>query len=312
MIPVYILSGFLGSGKTTLLNWILFQNPEKKFAVIENEFGAVGIDQDLILKVDDGIFELVNGCICCTLNDDLYNVLGKLVQMNSQMDGLIIETTGIADPASVAVPFLTDSLIRKKFQLFNVITLVDAENFKLNLEEDESMRQLAFAQTIVINKMDLVSTENLNSIENEIKSINPFAKIITSKFAQFPIQSILEKPCFLPETVKTELAHKHHHSEHQGITSFSYEFDKPFDLLKLHQWLNMLLQIQYGRIFRIKGILSIYGMQNKHILQSVHKRFVIEKGELCDENDDRLSKIVVIGKELKKEVFEKSLKNCIF
>ena len=196
-VPVTILTGFLGSGKTTLLNRILTEEHGKRIAVIENEFGEVGIDQGLVINADEEVFEMSNGCICCTVRGDLIRVLGNLMKRRDKFDYVLVETTGLADPGPVAQTFFMDDEIRDEFSLDGIVTLVDAAHINEQLERsNESVEQVAFADVLVLNKTDLVSTESLDKIESRLKDMNPMTKFLRAERAKIPVETVLGLSAF--------------------------------------------------------------------------------------------------------------------
>jgi G3E family GTPase len=320
-VPVTILTGFLGSGKTSLLNHIIKENPNTKFAIIENEFGEINIDSELVVKTDENIFELSNGCICCSLNGDLFKVLNKLVTGSYNYDHLIIETTGIADPSAVAAIFLTDYNVQTAFKLDGTICLVDTQEVLnvLGVEEDAN-KQVAYADFIVLNKCEGVEESKLKEIFQVIKGINPLAKCSYSNYAQIDTNLILNIKAYQKEQTsfkllfnndtKSILKPKEH--KHNQIVSQSFIIKESFDLIKLRHYLTVALMIQGAFFYRIKGILNIEGFQKRMIIQSVKGAPVFTDGEEWATNENRETKIVFIGKSLKREVLEKGLKQCLY
>ncbi|MBC7655479.1 MAG: GTP-binding protein [Oligoflexus sp.] len=322
-VPVTILTGFLGAGKTTLLNHIIKENPNTKFVIIENEFGEINIDSELVIKTDENIFELSNGCICCSLNGDLFEVLNKLVTGSYDYDHLIIETTGIADPSAVAATFMTDYNVQTAFKLDGTVCLVDVKNVLDVLGVDEEAnKQIAFSDYIVFNKCEDYDKEYINNIKEIISKINPFADFQFTDYAKADTKQLLNlksyekvKNPFRISLGKTNLSNSlftKSENHHHDITSHSFIFDKSFDLIKLRHYLTVMLFIQGASFYRIKGILNIEGLTKKLIVQSVKSSPVFIDGEEWQPDEIRETKIVFIGKKLKRDILEKGMKQCLF
>lgn len=317
---VSILTGFLGSGKTTLLNQLIEQYPETKFAVIENEFGEIGIDNDLVIGGEDSIFEMSNGCICCSLNDELVETLAKLLHSDFEFDHLIIETTGIAEPDAVAAAFVADPEVQNYFQLDAVICMVDALNILDMLKErEEAKRQLTFSDFIIINKQSEASSELLEKIQKTLAEVNPLAQVVLADYAKSE-ENLLDIQAYAFHTVEAKIKaqhqphgdhHHHHHHHHDDIISHSFIFDQPFDMLKLRHWMQVLLMLQGDGIYRVKGVLDVQYQDRKVILQSVRKSMAFQLGAPWPEGLPRQSRIVFIGKNLRKDILEKHLKQLM-
>lgn len=309
------MSGFLGAGKTTLLNEIIQQNPGTRFAIIENEFGEINIDQELIVRKDDCIVELSNGCICCTVNEELVESLLKLSADSYQFDHLLIETTGIAEPLGVAEAFLIYPKIQQKFAVNAIICIVDSEFVQDHLTETtEAARQIAAADLVIFNKADLVQEDYLKKVNKLIKDINPWADTLVTSQAKTDTKGLLNMQAFgaehfwqLQEAMKEEHYHHHHH-----ISTFSLRFEQDFDYRKFYQWASMLLTFQSGRIYRIKGFLFFKGEKKKMIFQSVKNRFLLTEDETAVAAADRISQLVFIGNELQKERLQRHLRQCLY
>lgn len=321
-IPVTILTGFLGAGKTTFLNHVLQQFKDKKFAIIENELGEEGIDGELIVKSDDDIFEMNNGCLCCTLNDNLYDLLAKLWQRRAEFDELIIETTGIADPAGVAIPFLGDPKVGEFFKLERVVCLADANLILQQLETThEAPLQVAFSDVILVNKTDFVSTETTEALKETLQDINPFAKVLDGNKKAYPIADIWDTQRktafeFRPSRIKTlavkpSVLSQHQHHFHSDIVSLSFRFEEPFNYHELYYRLTVFLKFQSKDIYRVKGIVYAEGHPKKVIVQSVGEFLSITYGEPWKEGEPRFSRMVFIGKLLRPEGFEKLLRDSL-
>ncbi|HAA15892.1 MAG TPA: GTP-binding protein [Cytophagales bacterium] len=326
--PVTILTGFLGAGKTTLLNHLLQQNQGIRYAIIENEFGEQGIDSELVVRPEETIVELNNGCLCCTLNDNLYDILNDLFDRRDDFDEIIIEATGVADPTGLAQPFVSHPLIKEHFPLQAVICLVDAELIEDHLKEtEEAKNQVAYSDVLLINKTDLVSPDYVEELTARLKQLNPLARILAGSKGSFPVieaqtqESPLEA-LLLPadghaHAVGTETEfpvakpHSHHHHHHtEEIISHSFHFDQPFDLDMLEQQLFVYLMVQSG-VYRIKALVSPGTTNERYLVQSVGKRLDVEAKGTWPEGDKRQSVFVFIGKKLKRDGIEQLLSQCL-
>ncbi|AEE53701.1 CobW family GTP-binding protein [Haliscomenobacter hydrossis] len=315
-IPVTILTGFLGAGKTSLLNQLIANHPEKKLAIIENEFGEVPIDGDLVIGAQDNIFELANGCICCSLNGELIETLRQLLDSGKVFDHLIIETTGMAEPDAVALSFVSDPGIQAEFQLDGTVCLVDAVSGQETLlEREEAVKQITFADCIVINKANDVQEHYLAALQSNLREMNPLAQITTANYGRTEA-NLLHLQAYeageLEQKIKSVVGdsptHHHHHSD---VAAHSFTFDQPFDLLAFIHWSKVLLMIQGKNIYRIKGILDVGNENAKMVFQSVRTQSAFTRAGDWPENEPRLSRIVIIGKNLKREALEKALRSCL-
>ena len=345
--PVTVLTGYLGAGKTTLLNRILSEDHGKRYAVIVNEFGEIGIDNDLVVGADEEVFEMNNGCVCCTVRGDLIRVLQGLAKRKGGFDAIIVETTGLADPGPVAQTFFVDEDVKARTRLDSVTTVVDAKHVLLRLGDSrEAAEQIAFADQIVLNKTDLVSEDDLKMIEARLRRLNPMAPIHRAQRSNVALDAILGRGGFdLDRIVELEpeflnpahgeaghvhdehCEHDHHHGhdhdhDHHGhdhadrlhdddIKGVSLRLDKPLDTNKVSRWLNDLLALQGPNILRAKGILDVKGENRRLVFQAVH---MILEGDLQREwrdGEERYSRMVFIGRELNEAQLKAGFESCI-
>jgi len=313
--PVTVLTGYLGAGKTTLLNRILSEDHGRKYAVIVNEFGEIGIDNDLVVDADEEVFEMNNGCICCTVRGDLIRILEGLMRRRNRFDGILVETTGLADPAPVAQTFLVDDDVRAKTKLDAIVTVVDARHLLGEIEHaHEAQEQLAFADTVIVNKIDLVSEEALAAVEARIRRINPTAKIHRAERCGVDLGMILEQGAFdLDRILEFEPdfldeVHDHEHDEH--VTSFALTTGDPLDPRKFLPWVQTVVQ-QFGvDLLRMKGILSMKDDEDRFVVQAVHMLLEGDHQRPWKPGEDRMSRLVFIGRNLPRDVIEAGFLRC--
>ena len=335
LTPVTVITGFLGAGKTTLLNRILTEHHGKRVAVIENEFGEIGIDHQLVIQSDEEIFELNNGCICCRVRGDLIRILAKLRQRRDKFDLVLIETTGMADPGPVAQTFFSDAEVKEAFVLDSIVTVVDAKHVVLHFDDTREVReQIGFADVILLNKTDLVSEEELTSVEARIRKMNPVAKLYRTRNSDIALDKVLKvggfdlkralelEPDFL-KAAEEEHDHDHEHSddhdheEHEhhdhhhdeDVTSVGIVASYEVDEKKLGTWLNDLLRTQGQNIFRMKGILAVKGRDERFVFQGVHM-LMDGRPDRPWGTDKRESRIIFIGRDLDRKALNAGFATC--
>lgn len=326
-IPVTVLTGFLGSGKTTLLNRILTEEHGKRYAVIINEFGQAGIDDKLVTaQVDEEIFEMNNGCICCTVRGDLIRILGALMKRRDKFDAILLETTGLADPAPVAQTFFADEDTKAAFELDSILTVVDAAHIEAQLKaSSEAREQVAFADTIIINKIDAVPQAQLESAEAAVASLNPYATRYHGKRGELfaanqplPLTAIMGRHAFsldhvlgVDPTFISNAAEGHHHHHDSDVSSLSLTTDKPLDATKFDDWMMDLLARNGQNILRTKGILNVDNEPCRFVFQAVHMMNEGQFSTAWQANEKRVSTLVLIGRNLDKPTLKQQFLQTI-
>ncbi len=345
-IPVTVLTGYLGAGKTTLLNRILSENHGKRYAVIVNEFGEIGIDNDLIVESDEEIYEMNNGCVCCTVRGDLVRVVEGLMRRPGRFDAIVVETTGLADPVPVAQTFFMDEDVRKKTKLDAVVALVDAKHLPLRLKDSrEAEDQIAFADVVVLNKTDLVTPEELHAVEHAIRHINPGARIHKTTRAGVDLDAVLDRGAFdLKRALENdphfldahdhdhdhdygpECDHDHHHHDHdhdhhdhahgamspihdvtvQSVSLRGGEMDPK----KFFPWIEKITQLEGPNILRLKGIIAFKDDPDRYVVQGVHMIMEGDHQRAWKDGEKHESRLVFIGRKLDEDKLRKTFEAC--
>jgi G3E family GTPase len=310
-----VLTGYLGAGKTTLLNRVLTEQHGKNYAVIVNEFGELGIDNELVVNAEEEVFEMNNGCICCTVRGDLIRIIEGLMKRKGGFDAILIETTGLADPAPVAQTFFVDDEVRNRTRLDSIVTVVDAKNFLQRLEDShEAAEQVAFADIVLLNKIDLVSPDEAARVEARIRSINPMARLHRTDHCVMPVAELLDRGAFdLNRILEIEpnFLGEDDHEHDDAITSVSLRATRALNAEAFNAWISELLRVRGIDILRCKGILNLKNSPNRFVFQGVHMLMEGRAGKPWLDGETRESKFVLIGRNLDEAELRAGFEACL-
>jgi G3E family GTPase len=312
-IPVTVLTGYLGAGKTTLLNRILTQQHGRRIAVIVNEFGEIGIDHQLVVATEDEIVEMNNGCICCTVRSDLIEAISRITRRDQAVDQILIETTGLADPAPVIQSFFLDDQIRRHTALDAIVTVVDARHIALHWNDEEAREQIAFADVLLLNKVDLVSQAELQGLGDRVRRMNPLARVYRTRECELPIDLLLGLRAFdlgRALAVDPQLLDNADHQHDESVTSVCLRREGVIDDRRLSRWLMELGQQRGKDLYRLKGILNVNDERRRFVVHGVHMLLDGRPGLPWRPGEARTNQLVFIGKALDREALERAFESC--
>ena len=312
-VPATVLTGYLGAGKTTLLNRILAEEHGQRVAVIVNEFGEIGIDHQLVINADEEVFQMNNGCICCTVRGDLIRIIGNLMSQRERFDHLVIETTGLADPAPVIQSFFTDEVMLRQTQLDAVVAVVDAKHIWKHWDSNEAQEQIAFADIILLNKTALVPAEILEQLKTKVRSLNVIAKIYQTNHCDVTLEAVLGVKAFDLKnalSIDPELLDESAHEHDQSVYSIAIREQGSVDSDKLNRWLYQLVQARGPDIFRMKGIVDADAADRRFVFQGVHMLLDGRPGRPWRSNEARFNELVFIGRNLDETDLRQGFQAC--
>lgn len=314
-IPTTVLTGFLGAGKTTLLNHILHNTTGEKIVVVVNEYGEVGIDGQLVVDTDDEVVELNNGCICCTVRSDLISALRNLLEAGHDIDRIVIETSGLADPAPVVQTFVLDEVLSKRMALDAIVTVVDTRHIVTQLEQEIAKEQICFADLLILNKVDLESEDTLRAVETKMRSLNPLARIVRARNCNVAPSELLDIGAFDLKrilTIEPDLLddHEHDHEHDESITCIALQDDTPLVPELFNKWLNTLVQDTGKDLFRLKGVMNFADEPRRFVCHGVHMTLDGRPGAVWKPGEHRNSQIVFIGRNLDETALRAGLQSA--
>jgi G3E family GTPase len=313
-IPVTIITGFLGAGKTTLLNKIVEGAAGQRLAIVVNEYGEVGIDGQLVVETKDEVVELNNGCICCTVRSDLITALTRLVSTSGPLDRIVIETSGLADPAPVIQSFVLEEELKARLKIDAIVTVVDALHLPHQLSQDEAVEQIAFADLLLLNKADLVDSEGLSTIEQRVRALNPLAKIVRTKTCDIDPNEVLGIGAFDLNNILAidpNILEEHDHEHDDAVGCVAIVDERPLDPAAFNAWLNRLVQEIGPDLFRMKGVLSFPGEARRYVFHGVHMTLEGRPGKPWKPTDLRKSELVFIGRNLDEAALRSGFEACL-
>jgi G3E family GTPase len=313
-IPVTVLTGYLGAGKTTLLNRILTEDHKLRIAVIVNEFGEIGIDNQLVVGADEQIFEMNNGCICCSVRGDLIRIVKDLIQRREEFDYLLIETTGLADPGPVIQSFFVDDVMARHTQLDAIVTVVDAKHIITHWDCSEAIEQIAFADVVLLNKVDLVSEQQLDQLERRIRAINAFARVYRTHQCAIDLQAVMGVKAFDLKNalaIEPNFLEEDAHEHDQTVSSVSLAETGTLNSTRFNRWIYQVVQDQGANIFRVKGILDMDDEARRFVVQGVHMTLDGRPGKPWKPGEARQNQLVFIGRDLDQSRLRDGFRSCI-